>query len=663
MKKTLCILFSILWTTLAVSAAEVDERVLLTIDGEPVTVDEFLYIYQKNNNASQAEDQRSMQDYLDLFINYRLKVKAAQEAGIDTTEAFRRELRGYRNQTTPKYMVDTAAEEKVIQKAYGRMLNDRLASHIAIACNATATEEEEQQALTKIQEARLRVTQGKEIKVRGKLQRGKVEDFASVAAEMSDDLSTAQKGGRIGWVTPFRFVYPFEEAVYSTEVGEVSDIFRTPYGFHIVKVEAEQPHVEIRASHIMKMTPQGNDSLEMVAKQQIDSIYQLAISGADFEELARLNSEDRGSAQRGGDLGWFGKGRMVPEFEEAAFALQDEGNISQPVRSPYGWHIIRLSGRRGTPDLAEIRDDVLKQIRRSEYQKQINEAFIQGLKDTYSFSEQSEVLAPFYALAENYGSVRDSAFLADAAELGGVLFMYADKQCSAEDFLNFLKQNTVSQKTKPEDIISEKYAQFVEKCLREQEDSQLENKYPEFRNLMKEYHDGTLLFEISLREVWQKAGQDTAGLNAFFSQHKQDYVWQEPRFKGYVLYCKDKNTAKVAKRIVQSANPDSVASYLNTRLNVDSITYIRFEKGLYKIGDNAAVDKYAFKKGDYQPQEDLPIVFVLGKKLKGAEEPADERGKVIADYQDYLEKQWMERLHRDYIVQVNEDVFNSLLKQ
>ncbi len=663
MKKTLFILSAFVFTALTAFAAEntEDNRVLLTIDGEPATVGEFMYIYQKNNSASQAEDQRSLQDYLDLFVNYRLKVKAAQEAGIDTTEAFRKELAGYRSQTTPQYMVNKQAEEAIVQKAYGRMLNDRLVRHIAVQCTSHATPEEEAEALAKIQNAYQRVTTGLPVKVKGKIKPGKVEDFAKVAADVSEDPSVAENDGLVGWVTPFRFVYPFEEAAYTTEVGAVSNVFRTPFGYHILKVEDEKPHVEIHAEHIMKMTPRGDDSLSLVAKQQIDSLYQLALSGADFEELARLNSEDRGSAQRGGDLGWFGKGRMVPEFEKAAFALQDEGDISTPVQSPYGWHIIKLLGRRGTPDLAEIRADVLKQIRRSEYQKQIDEAFIQGLKETYSFSENPDALAPFYALAEKY-NVRDSAFLAEAAAFDGVLFAYADKQRTASDFAAFLAQNTFSQQTAPEAILAEKYNQFVEKCLREQEDSQLENKYPDFRNLMCEYHDGTLLFEISLREVWQKAGQDTVGLNAFFSQHKQDYMWDEPRFKGYVVYCKDKNTAKVAKRILQSANPDSVASYLNTRLNLDSVTYVHFDKGLFKLGDNAAVDKYVFKKGDYKPDQEYPVVFVSGKQLKGAEEPADERGKVIAAYQDYLEKQWLERLHKEHEVKINEEVFQSLLK-
>ncbi len=659
MKKTLFILSALVLSTLSAWAVEEDNRVLLTIDGQPSTVEEFMYIYQKNSNALQDNNRQSLQEYLDLFVNYRLKVRAAQDAGIDTTEAFKKELQGYRNQTTPKYMVNHEAEEAVLQKVYGRMLNDRLVRHIAIRCTSDATPAEQAAAEEKIQRAYMRVTQGLPVKGKGKAKPGKVEDFAIVAAEMSEDPSAIENGGLIGWVTPFHYVYPFEEAAYTTEVGQISPIFRTPFGFHILKVEEEKPHIDIHAAHIMRMTPRGNDSAAVAAKLQIDSLYQLALSGEDFAELARNNSEDRGTAQRGGDLGWFGRGRMVIEFENAAFALQDTGDISKPVQSPYGWHIIKLIDRRGTPDLADTRDDILRQIQRSEYQKQINNAFLQGLKDTYAFAENTDVLNKFYAFSEKYAP-RDSAFFSEAAAINGVLFSYADKTCTAADFLDYLKQNTFSQQISPKAVITEKYNQLVEKRLREQEDSQLENKYPEFRNLMREYHDGTLLFEISLREVWQKAGQDTVGLNAFFAEHKQNYLWDEPRYKGYVVYCKNKNTAKMAKRIIQNATPDSVASYLNNRLNVDSITYVRFEKGLFKLGDNPAVDKYAFKKGDYQPTEDLPVVFVVGKQLNGAEEPADERGKVLTDYQDYLEKLWLEKLHNTYQVKVNNEIFQSL---
>ncbi len=650
---------------LTMSAQDVaDTRVLLTIDGEPSTVEEFMYIYQKNNRETQI-DQKSIAEYLDLFINFKLKVHAAEEAGMDTTAKFKQELANYRKQAVPKYMVDKEAEEAALQKAYGRMLWDRKVRHIAIQCPPNATAEEEAAAREKIERARVRVTTGLPVKVgkgkKAKMKPGVVEDFKIVAAEMSEDPSVAQNDGLVGWVTPFRYVYPFEEAAYNTEVGGISEVFRSPFGFHILKVEEEAPHREVHAAHIMKMTPRDNSEMAVRAKEQIDSLYTVVTNGANFAATAIAESDDRGSAQQGGDLRWFGRGMMVPEFENVVFEMTQDSSISEPVKSMYGWHIIQFLGAKGTPDLADIREDVMKNVRRSEYRQEIENAFVDKLKAEYAFAENAEALAPFFALAAQYG-LTDSAFQAEAQAWGETLFTFADKVYTQKDFATYLQENFFSQQTNPKALIDEKYGYFVARELRAHENQNLENKYPELRNLMTEYHDGILLFDISLQEVWDKASLDTAGLINFFNEHKSEYTWDEPRFKGYVCYCKDKATAKAAKRIIKSANPDSVASYLNTQLNIDSVQYIKFEKGLWKKGMNAAVDKYGFKnkKAEYTPEEELPVVFTYGKKLKGAEEYTDERGKVTSAYQDYLEKEWVKALRAKYEVVVNQEVLESL---
>lgn len=480
-----------------------------------------------------------------------------------------------------------------------------------------------------------------------------------MALEISDDPQAKTNAGRIGWVRPFRFVYPFEDAAYNTEIGQVSHIFRTPFGFHILKVEEEAPHREIHASHIMKMTPGNDAEVAAHAKEAIDSLYALAAAGEDFAALALAHSDDRGSAQRGGDLGWFGRGQMVPEFENAAFAMTTEGEVCAPVKSTYGWHIIKFWDARGTADLADIRGDVMKNIRRSEYQKHINEGFLGKLKEEYNFAENTDALKPFYPLAAEH-TLGDSAFVEAAKGWNAVMFTYAGKARTQADFVAYVQSNPFTQQTASKAIVEEKYAYFVERELRAHEDSQLENKYPELKNLMQEYHDGILLFEASLREVWDKAGTDTAGITAFFNAHKKDYVWDAPRYKGYVIYAKDKASLKAAKQIVRNAHPDSVASYVEHRLNIDSVQYVRVERGLWKQGDNAAVDKYAFKTGDYEPTEEFPIVAVVGKKLKGAEEYTDERGKVTSAYQDYLEKEWVKRLRATHKVEVNTEVLESL---
>ena len=571
------------------------DKPLMTINGKPVSAEEFLYIYEKNNQAG-ALDPKTMDEYLDMFINFKLKVVEAESQGIDTTEAFKKELKGYRAQATPKYLQDNQAMDSLVEMSWRHMAKDRRAAHIAIQCPATADSAQEAEALAKINEAYERVTIGKEV-IKGKGRKAKkvrqpVEPFADVARAVSTDPSVQETGGELGWITPFRYVYPLEEAVYGTEVGKVSAPFRTQYGFHIVLVEEERDHKEVKASHIMKMTPRGeSDSVVAAKKALIDSIAAI-VNAENFAEVAKAESDDRGSSARGGDLGWFGKGMMVKPFEDAAFALE-VGQISAPFQTMYGWHILYKEGERSIQPLDSIRSQVERQVQRDERAKEADKSFIRKTRAEYNLpAEMSDEEVKAYA------------------------------------------------------------------------DEHLEEKYPELRNLVQEYHDGILLFEVSLREVWDKAAKDTAGLEQFFAANKKKYTWDAPHFKGWLLQCKDKNSAKAAQAIIKSADPDSVKSYIAHRINQDSVTYVKAQRGLWEQGKNAAVDKYGLKikKAEFTPNEQLPYVVCVGKKLKAPATWDDEKGKVTTDYQDFLEKAWIEKLRAKYPVVINEDVWQKIRK-
>ena len=557
MKKLLIAL--LLCLSITPLAAE-EDKVLLTIDDQPVYLSEFLYIYQKNSKEANTEP-KSMAEYLDLFINFKLKVKEAQDRGFDTTIAFIKELEGYRAQATPKYLTDSVALEKIIACSYQWSLTDRRVAHIAIECPANADSAKVAQAQNAIANARARVING--------------ESFESVARDVSTDPGIGENGGELGWIQPFRFVYPFEKAVYTTPVGEVTPVFRSPYGFHIALVEEERAHEEVQAAHIMKMTPRGDSLAAERAKQQIDSLYTLLQDpNVDFATLARENSDDKGSAIRGGDLGWFGHGAMVQPFEDAVFALTEVGQRTKPFLSRFGWHIAELRGRRGTLPYEEIHDQLEKRVKRDERFKEVQEAFIANTRAEYNLPD----------------TMSDDNVMAFA-------------------------------------------------------DAHLEEKYPEFRQLVKEYHDGILLFDVSLEEVWDKAAKDTIGLTRFFAENQSNYSWDEPRFKGVVVFCKDKQTLKAAKSIIKQANTDSVPAFLS-RLNTDSVKYVRYEKGLWLKGRNAAVDKFGFKdkKATFKTDEKFPFVLVEGRIINAPEVYTDDRSKVTADYQEYLDAQWIKEL-------------------
>ena len=590
------ILMSLAVLSLGLNLTAQEDKVLMTIDGQPVMASEFLYIYEKNNQES-ALEQKNMDEYLDLFINFKLKVHEAEANGIDTTEAFKKELSGYRAQATPKYMKDEAAIDSLVEMSYRRIAEDRRGAHIAIQCPMTADDSTVEAALAQINTIRERVTTGveKKVKVKGKWKKVREpEDFFAVALETSSDPSVQENKGELGWITPFRYVYPFENAVYTTEVGEVTPVFRTAYGFHIALVEERRDHEEVAAAHIMKMTPRGDEEAEAAAKVAIDSLYELVKNGANFAEVAKTQSDDKGSAMRGGDLGWFGRGYMVKPFEEAAFAMKDSGEISAPIKSDFGWHIIMLKGKRGIQPLEEMRESILKKVQRDERIKEADASFIRKARAEYNLP-----------------------------------------------------------------------AEMSDEDVRAYADSHLEDKYPELKNLVKEYHDGILLFDISLEQVWDKASQDKEGLEAYFQAHKADYPWTEPRFKGFVVQCKNANLEKAVRAIIRNADRDSVESYINSRINIgDSITYVKCTRGLWTLGQNKIVDKLGFKqkKVEFKTNSEFPHVFVVGKKLKAPEEFADERGKVTSDYQDYLEAEWVKQLREKYPVVVDEAVFESLKK-
>ena len=586
-------LFSVLTLCASMCSFAQEDQVLMTIADKPIMVSEFMYIYQKNNQETSIE-KKTMEEYLDLFVNFKLKVAEAEAQGVDTTAAFKKELAGYRAQATPKYMRDNAAIDSLVVLSYKRIANPRRAAHIVVQCPQDADSATVEAALQRINEARIRVTEGlpKQVKKgRKTITVQEVEDFGDVSAEVSEEPAAKKNRGELGWIQPFRYVYVFEDAVYNTPVGGVTEVFRSPYGFHIAKVQEEGVYEEVQAAHIMKMTPAGNAQKQIEALLVMDSIYQLAIQeGADFAELARVNSEDKGSAVRGGDLGWFGRGAMVRPFEDTAFGME-VGEVSKPFPSQYGVHVIKLYGKRGVQPLDSMRTKITKQVERDQRMQIANQSFINKTRAEYGLSET-----------------------------------------------------------------------MTDEEVRAYADAHLEEKYADLRNLVNEYHDGILLFDVSLREVWDKANQDIEGLQAYFKANKKQYTWDEPRFKGCVIYAKNEVAAKSAKQIVKSANPDSVMSYLNQRVNVDSVMYARVERGLWKQGANGAVDKYGFKvKGaEYTPSEEYPIVLLVGKVIKAPQEYTDERAKVTTDYQDYLEKEWVAKLREKYPVVINQEVWNAI---
>lgn len=644
MKTLFCFAVAALLSCLALPA---QNDVLMTIDGNDITKDEFEYIYTKNN-SNNSIDKKTLDEYLELFKNFKLKVVEAEHRGLDTLPSFVNELRSYRNQSAYPYLTDLSMEEKLCEEAYEYLKQDVEVSHILITLPNDATPADTLAAYQKALKARARLTD---------------EDFGVVALDMSDDPSVKNNKGYLGFVTGGLLVYPFEREMYTLADGQVSAPVRTFYGYHVIKVHSHRPAVgQVHVSHIMKMVPNNaTDSDWEKAYNAILAIAERINNGEDFATVAAETSDDRGTAVRGGQLSWFGVGRMVREFENAAFALENVGDVSQPVRTPFGWHIIKLDGKRGLEPYEKKRPELLRQMQRDVRAQLGRDALVERLKREYGYHEKAGAMDGVVAFLQRH-SVVDSTFQASLDELTDTLATFADVVLMQRD-LAFVIGIRTNEGAPSLAMFDDKVKEFVAEQILSYEDTQLESKYPEFRYLMQEYHDGILLFDISNTEIWDKAAKDTEGLKAYFAANKANYAWDVPHYKGRIVYCKDAATAKNVKRLIAKLPADSVNSYLDTRFNNDSITFVKTTAGLWKQGDNPIVDQMAFKDKNAEVVEnaDFPIVFVVGKMLKkGPESYTDVRGAVTTDYQNELERRWIEELRAKYLIEVNENVLKQI---
>lgn len=367
--------------------ASLQDSTIAVINGENIPAGDFLYMFNKDNSNGQYTTER----YLEMFITFRLKVHAAQRQGIDTTASFRHEYRSYRNQAIRRYMRDDEAIEKLCREAYDRMGRDRKVAHIAVACKDTTDKVRRDSAYNVIKALRDRVVGTK---------KKKPESFFAVAASLAPDSVTAADSGRLGWIAPFKFVYPLENVAYKTPVGQVSEIFTTPYGFHIIYVEEEVPHIEVHSEHIMLRAAEGYRLENLRAKKDIDTIYQMLLEGEDFEAMARELSDDKGSASKGGDLGWSTIGQMVPVFEKAIYGTEP-GHITKPFKSEYGWHIAKVLETKPLPPYEQLRDEIMVSVGRDARIIGANMSFVKKAQKEWNLPDTMSIQGVYQYVEEH----------------------------------------------------------------------------------------------------------------------------------------------------------------------------------------------------------------------------------------------------------------------
>ncbi len=630
---------------------EANNSVVMVIHDREITENEIIRLWQKNN---QLTDPQPLEEYVNQFINFHLKVAHAREEDIHLEESFREELEGYRKQLARSYMTAPGKESQLVKEAWERWQYDVNASHILVRLNPGYSPEDTLAAWEKAMQIRERIMEG--------------ESFERVARATSDDPSAKTNSGNLGYFTVFQTAYSFETAVYNAEPGKLGQPVRTPFGYHIILVnDIRESRGEILTSHIMAGF---NIYEETEAKDKITELYEQLQTGFSFEMLASEYSTDINTAAQGGRLPWFGAGRLIPEFENAAFELENPGDISEPVRTAYGWHLIRLEERRSIPPLEEVSDELTERIRNSGDRRSrlLRDALVEKLKDVWDFSLNRRALEDFYHIVDD--RVFDGDWSVPASyPLNEVLFSITGREVTQREFAAFISRNAYKRKTWPVDeYVHSLYEEFVSRWLIDHEEANLENRYPEFGLLIQEYKDGMLLFEITDREVWQRALNDSAGLAVFHRENKDDYMWGH-RLEATIFSTYDN---RVARRTARRANMSSWFrrwddNWIIDRLNRDrEEPVVTYEREILSEDEDKITGTVEWEAGAVgrTSDNDRHRIILVHEVLEPEPKALDEvRGKVISGYQDHLEQEWVQRLHEKYNVVVYENVMNDILNR
>jgi len=634
-------------------AQNATKEVLFTIDNKPYYTDEFTRVYNKNIDLVKDESQKDLNQYLDLFVGYKLKINKANKLGLQEGKNYQAELKSYRNQLSKNYLTDSKVTKELIQEGYDRSLKEIKASHILFLVDENASPADTLKAYKKAEEVRTKANHG--------------ENFADLAVKYSEDPSAKENKGELGYFSAFRMVYPFESAAYNTPKGQISKITRTRFGYHIIKVEDVRANRgELTVAHIMILKPQNQNPEETEkGKSTIQDIYTKLQQGENFESLAKQFSQDKSSAQKGGVMNRFGAGQLSSEeFEDAAFALKNPNDYSAPVESNFGWHIIKLIERHPLKTMEEMQPELENKVSRDERSRLITNSVTEKLKKKYAIKRNEKLYAAVVKTVTDKFYVSEWELPKDTKSFDATLFtINANKTVSGMDFLNFLNSQQRAENTiRPiKKLVDAKYHEFADERLNEYYNENLENEFPEFANVMEEYRDGLLLFDLMEKEIWEKAKTDTIGLQNFYEAHKNNYKW-ENRVDAQVFSSTKEDVAKKAQKFLKKGKS---AEYIKGEINKKGAVDIIANEGIFDE-DSDALPKGKKENGisEVVKEGDYYYVMKINKRLETAPKTLEEaKGKVINDYQQYLEEKWVSDLKKEFKINVNQPVFEKVKKQ
>ena len=643
--------FALAISSLAFAQSEKKE-VLFTIDDKPYYTDEFSRVYNKNIDLVKDESQKDLDKYMELFVGYKLKINKANKLGLQNNTKYINELKSYRTQLSKNYTSDTKVTKALIEEGYNRSLKEIRASHILIAVDENAMPADTLKAYNQAIDIRKKALAG--------------ENFADLAVKFSQDPSSKENKGDLGYFSAFRMVYAFESVAYKTKVGEISMPVRTRFGYHLIKVtDSRDNRGEITVAHIMILkSPKTEESATVneKAKATIQDIYTKLKQGENFESLANQFSEDKNSAPKGGLLPRFASGQLSSEeFENVAFGIIKPNSYSEPFESQFGWHIVKLVEKYPVKKLDEMERELDEKIRKDDRSRLITNSLTNKLHKKYTVVRDEKLYAQIKALVTDKFYTGEWNLPVNLKDYNGNLFKIEDKGINGAEFLsNIETQQKSNLKIKPiGKLVDYVYQNFVDEKMTNYYNDNLEKEFPDFGNVIEEYRDGLLLFDLMEKEIWDKAKQDTIGLKNYYSANKLKYQWKN-RAEVLVASSTKEDIVKAAKKLLKK---DQTADFIKTNLNTKDVVNVMIKQETYEEGAENFPKNVLFKTGVSEIYKDGEFYFVnkVLKIIPATNKTFDEaRGRVINDYQQYLEDNWVSDLKKEFKVTVNQEVFERL---
>ena len=635
-------------------------QTIFTYGNNSVSESEFMRVYKKNNAAQKVDySEKALREYVDLYSLFKMKVTEANKQHLDTSASVASEIDNYRRQLSKNFLTDEEMVGKLVQEAYDRSKQELRVAHILLLTKPGKDTVAMRKTIDSIYTA---ATKGK-------------VDFGALAKELSEDNGSKKNGGDIGYFSALQTVYGFENAAYGTPVGKVSEPFRTNFGYHIVKVlDKRAARGQVKVAQILISTPKSaTDAMIAAAKLKMDTVQKELKNGASFESLVTKYSEDKFSKDSKGELPVFGVGRMVPAFEDAAFGLKNPGDVSKPIQTEYGIHIIKLLEKYDVKPFEAVQKEFKTKVDNDSRAQQARDMYFLKVKTTNGFKENPKAWESIVSQLKNIADTgKDAGQFTTSTFMNGAnntMFSLAGKNYTQNDFINYAGATTrgriMSQGGK-DVVFKELYGMYQTKVVNDFQEHKLIEENPEFKSLMQEYKDGIMLFELMDRNVWGKASKDTVGLKAFYETQKDKYQW-EPGFKGSVYTFKDEAALKEGLKLLakKGMSNEELVKTMNNEAKRDAVS--------------VQIGRYEFSKFTDVPQNKI----VVGKASEGVKKAdnsytvvkadeifkqketkafADARGYIVSGYQDKLEKDWNTALRAQYPVTVNEEELKKLVK-